>query len=165
MMGEQVKNVNVVLRHPKASDAITIGGFLKERDIADSIPGLGSNETDPANAILHSALERSAAFGERHFVMVAGKNVVGMCVLYNIGDGEAEIGYWVGAAYRRKGYATAAIRALAGKAHLMGVYKIKAKVMKPNKASVALLYSIGFSSSGTEGDATEYSADTASIKA
>ena len=165
MDAHAVKNGKVALRHPTPSDVIAIGNFLKEKDIADSIPGLGSKGIAAAHAILNSAFERSAAFGERHFVIVAGKKVVGMCVLYNIGGGGAEIGYWVGSAYRRKGYATAAIRTLAGKSYLMGVRKIKAKLMRSNKASAALLCSMGFSPSGEEGDAMEYSADTASIKA
>lgn len=165
MDGHGAKNVKITLRHPSASDAITIGRFLNEKDIADSIPGIGSGGTPSAHAILNSAFERSAAFGERHFVIEADRMVVGMCVLYNIRGGKAEIGYWISAAYRRKGYATAAIRTLAGKAYLMGVRRISATVMRSNHASSALLHSMGFAASDVGGNATEYSADTASIKA
>ena len=159
------KNAKVLLRPPKPSDAIAIGKFLNEKDIADSIPGLGSKGTAAAHAILNSAFERSAAFGERHFIIEADKAVVGMCVLYNICNSEAEIGYWISAAYRRRGHASAAIRTLAGKAHLMGIRRIKATVMRSNLASAVLLSSIGFVASDANGNTTEYSADTASIKA
>ncbi len=165
MDDHEAKNVKVVLRHPNASDAIAISKFLNEKDIADSIPGLGSDGIAAAHEILNSAFQRSAALGERHFIIEADKTVVGMCVIYNIWNAEAEIGYWISVAYRRKGYATAAIRMLAGKAYLMGVRRIKATVMRSNKASAALLSSIGFAASAAEGNATEYSADTASIKA
>ncbi len=157
--------VHVTLRSPRASDADWIGESLKEKDIAESIPGLGSAGISSANQILNHALLLSAELKEHHFVIEADGTAVGMCVLYNIYNDGAEIGYWVCSAYRRKGYATAAIRILAGKAYLIGVRRIRAIVMRSNSASIALLNLMGFKASGNVGDQVEYSADTASIKA
>ncbi len=77
--------------------------------------------------------------------------IIGMMSLMKIdrSDMVAEIGYWVGQKYWRKGYATEALNLILDfafeKIHLFKVY---ANVMEPNTASKNLLEKTGFKKEG-----------------
>lgn len=59
-----------------------------------------------------------------------------------------ELGYWIGATYRRQGYTTEAIHALVEYAALIGVPRIHADTFPNNPASVRVLAKAGFVSTG-----------------
>jgi ribosomal-protein-alanine N-acetyltransferase len=83
--------------------------------------------------------------------------IVGGLTLANIRRGVAQagsLGYWVGAAYARQGYMTAAVRALIPFAFgTLRLHRIEAACIPDNAASIGLLEKTGFV---REGYAREY---------
>ncbi|WP_019959791.1 GNAT family N-acetyltransferase [Woodsholea maritima] len=78
--------------------------------------------------------------------------LLGACNLNNVRRGvlqSADIGYWIGSPYVRKGYARAAVcRALVFAFGPMGLNRVEAATRPENEASRSLLLSIGFSPEG-----------------
>ena len=62
----------------------------------------------------------------------------------------AELGFWLGKEHWRKGYATEAIDLIINYGfNKQNLYRIYAKVMEPNIASLNLLQKVGFKIEGT----------------
>jgi [ribosomal protein S5]-alanine N-acetyltransferase len=78
--------------------------------------------------------------------------LVGALTLGNIRRGVAQtgsLGYWVGAAYARHGYMTAALRALLpGVFELLRLHRLEAACIPTNVASIKLLEKTGFRREG-----------------
>ena len=74
--------------------------------------------------------------------------LVGSITLSNIRRGVTQsgmVGYWIGAPYTRRGYATAALRALCGFGlKELGLHRLEAASMPANVGSVAVLGNAGF---------------------
>ena len=87
----------------------------------------------------------------------ADKALVGGLTITNIRRGVAQagsLGYWIGAAYARRGYMTAAVRVLVPFAFRpLKLHRIEAACIPTNAASVRLLEKTGFR---REGYAREY---------
>jgi RimJ/RimL family protein N-acetyltransferase len=81
------------------------------------------------------------------FVILADTRVVGACGLYRI-DSErktADLGFFVGTAYWRRGYATEASRVLLARAFLvMGLQSVRASCLAWNAGAVRVLSKLGF---------------------
>ena len=90
-------------------------------------------------------------------VMDQDQKLVGGVTVTNIRRGVAQagsLGYWMGAAYARQGYMTAAVRALVGFGFsTLKLHRIEAACIPENTASVRLLEKTGFV---REGYAREY---------
>ena len=68
-------------------------------------------------------------------------------------DGSAEIGYGIGQAHRRRGYAAEAVNAVSEWAlSQAGVFRIEAETEESNVASVKVLEKCGFSRTGITGE-------------
>ena len=80
------------------------------------------------------------------------KAMVGGLPLANIRRGVAQagsIGYWVGAPFARKGYMTAAVRALIPFGfRTLGLHRLEAACIPANIASISLLEKTGFTREG-----------------
>ena len=63
-------------------------------------------------------------------------------------SGVAEIGYWIGPADRRHGYAAEAVRAVARHAFGLGLYRLELLAAVGNVASQAVAESVGFTREG-----------------
>jgi ribosomal-protein-alanine N-acetyltransferase len=78
--------------------------------------------------------------------------MVGGLTLANIRRGVAQagsIGYWVGAPFARKGYMTAAVRALIPFGfRTLGLHRLEAACIPANIASISLLEKTGFTREG-----------------
>ena len=78
--------------------------------------------------------------------------MVGGLTLANIRRGVAQagsIGYWVGAPFARKGYMTAAVRALIPFGfRMLGLHRLEAACIPANIASISLLEKTGFTREG-----------------
>jgi ribosomal-protein-alanine N-acetyltransferase len=78
--------------------------------------------------------------------------MVGGLTLANIRRGVAQagsIGYWVGAPFARKGYMTAAVRALIPFCYrTLGLHRLEAACIPANTASISLLEKTGFTREG-----------------
>ena len=61
----------------------------------------------------------------------------------------ADIGYWIGSPYLRKGYARAAVRRVLGHAfNTLRLHRVEAATRLDNDASRLLLISVGFTPEG-----------------
>jgi len=83
--------------------------------------------------------------------------LVGACILSDVRRGvlqAANLGYWVGAPYVRKGYGSAAVRLVVRFAfETLGLNRVEAATRPENEASSRLLRSAGFTH---EGEARRY---------
>jgi len=86
-----------------------------------------------------------------HIVRRADDALVGGLGIHDI-DPEhlrAEVGYWLGPAFRGQGYAREAVRGLCRLAHgTIGLHRLEAGVFPGNRASVAVLLANGFRREG-----------------
>lgn len=89
--------------------------------------------------------ERRAG-GDLVFGMFVGDAVVGGCGLHHrIGHGGLEIGYWVGAAYTRRGYATAAASSMTSLAFSFpAIDAVEIRVDAANDASAGVPRKLGY---------------------
>ncbi len=91
--------------------------------------------------------------GYPFFVFRSADDVlVGACNLNNVRRGvlqAADIGYWIGAPYVRKGHARAAVRRVLAYAFgPLRLHRVEAAIRPDNEASRALLSSVGFTPEG-----------------
>lgn len=63
---------------------------------------------------------------------------------------EVEVGYWIAAAYRGRGYALEALRAVVEQARALGHRRIVAKHFVDNEAAIRVLEAAGFRDGGSE---------------
>jgi len=94
-----------------------------------------------------------AGTGYPFFIYRAADEVLlGACNLNNVRRGvlqAADIGYWIGAPYVRRGHARAAVRRVLGFAFgPLGLHRVEAATRTENEASRRLLQSIGFTPEG-----------------
>lgn len=76
--------------------------------------------------------------------------IIGWCKL-DIGDDQAELGYWIGEAYQRKGFAMELSRGAIGFAFdHFGTSSVRAGAQVANTASLALLAKLGMTREGVE---------------
>jgi [ribosomal protein S5]-alanine N-acetyltransferase len=82
----------------------------------------------------------------------AGRGLVGGLTLANVRRGVAQagsVGYWTGAPFIRRGYMSAAVRALAPYAFsVLRLHRLEAACIPTNQASIRLLESCGFTREG-----------------
>lgn len=98
-------------------------------------------------------IDRQGGGGYPFFVFTARDNVlVGACNLNNVRRGvlqSADIGYWIGSPFVRKGYTRAAVRrVLAYAFDDLGLHRVEAACRPENIASRTLLDKIGFQLEG-----------------
>ena len=121
---------------------------IRNGDLADSVPGSERiRSLDDATAMVAGLIERAEAGEELHFSILEKGKVIGMCAIYGFdrSDSSARIGFWVNKVYRGRGYGKAAARLLVEIAFKdAGVKKVIASSKPSNKASLALLRSLGF---------------------
>ena len=76
---------------------------------------------------------------------VEPRTAVGAVALFDIADGEAEIGYWLAAPARGAGLASAAVQAVVAHARdALGLRALRAEVAADNVASQRVLQGAGF---------------------
>ncbi len=99
-----------------------------------------------------SMISHDQAYPFHLFKADQNKCLIGACNLTNVQRGShqsAHIGYWVGKAYGRQGYARAAVQAALRFAfNDLGLHRIVAAVQPNNTASIRLLKSAGFTHEG-----------------
>jgi RimJ/RimL family protein N-acetyltransferase len=141
-----IRTARLVLRRPRAADADAIARLANDRVIAENTAMIPHPYT-PAHAQGWIAQERGE--GEASFVAFA--DVDGAEVLIGAGGfsrgegGVPELGYWIGAPYRGRGYATELARALVDHAfETMGAERITVSCRVTNTASRRVIEKCGF---------------------
>jgi ribosomal-protein-alanine N-acetyltransferase len=141
--------------------SVALARAVLDGDLSRLTPGAGWPHADT-----YDALRAFALHGDDTVPMVWGVmlrdtgEIVGDCGWYGPpadGQGEVEIGYGLAPAYRRRGYATEAVRALVGwMAAYDGVRRVVAGTETTNVASRRLLERLGFTVTEVDGANVRY---------
>jgi len=138
----------LVLRAPQLVDAKSVAALANDRRIADNTARIPHpyRLPDAERWIAGANIEP----GEETFLIaLAGGTIIGGCGL-DLREGPApEIGYWLGAKYWGKGYATEAVRALIDHAFTdLEFTALQSSVRVTNVASRRVLEKCGFQRNG-----------------
>jgi len=150
----------VTIRHPDAIDR-TAFVALRRSSLAHLKPwepDLGDDERQFGDASFDRLLARCDTENEQKFVMLndEGKLVgyVGLGQIYRGPFCSCYMGYWVGAAYARRGYGVAGVRACLDRAFTpeaqggLGLHRVEANIIPENDASLKLVQRVGFRREG-----------------
>jgi RimJ/RimL family protein N-acetyltransferase len=137
----------LVLRAPQLEDAKAIAALANDRRIAENTARIPHpyRVSDAESWIVGSAADLE---GETYLITLANGSVIGGCG-FDMRDGAAEIGYWLGTRHWGKGYATEAVRALIDHAFTNTEHKaLQSSVRVTNPASRRVLEKCGFQWTG-----------------
>lgn len=155
-MRDRIETERLVLRPLEMRDAADIHRHCQNPDIAHNTARI------PARYSLHDAemfvLVSRAARGRRagHIYAIAGRDsdrLAGSCGVFKRHRDSAdwEIGYWIGADARRRGYATEAAAALCAEIRdMLAPPRIMAGHFADNPVSGRILETLGFAYTGGE---------------
>lgn len=114
-----------------------------------AVPGYGP--AGAAEFLQSSELNWAAGEAFRYAIMTGGELAGSIGLINRIGAGGLEIGYWVHAAWARRGLATAATAALVTEAFtLPGIDRVEIKHDERNVASGGIPRKLGFTVAGRE---------------
>jgi len=132
----------LVLRAPRRSDVKAIASFANDRRIAANTARIPHPYgVDDAEGFL-AGINRQD--GEATFAITRGGDVIGICGV-EPRESSREIGYWLGALYWGRGYATEAVRAVIDHAFgVLGHDVLQAGARVSNAASRRVLEKCGF---------------------
>jgi RimJ/RimL family protein N-acetyltransferase len=138
----------LVLRAPHLVDAKTVAALANDRRIADNTARIPHpyRLSDAESWIAGANIEPGE---ETYLIALAGGTIIGGCG-FDTRDGPApEIGYWLGAKYWGKGYATEAVRALIDYAFTdLEFTALQSSVRVTNSGSRRVLEKCGFQWNG-----------------
>ena len=137
----------LVLRAPQLEDAKAIAALANDRRIAENTARIPHpyRVSDAESWIVGSAADLE---GETYLITLPNGSVIGGCG-FDIRDGAAEVGYWLGARHWGKGYATEAVRAVIDYAFTeLGHETLNAGARVTNPASRRILEKCGFQWTG-----------------
>jgi RimJ/RimL family protein N-acetyltransferase len=141
----------LILRPPRAEDAVRLGPMLRDWDVVRMTGSIPFPQPDIGLEGFFLIMEARAPLGRDHvFVIEAkGEGPIGVMGLHARGPETCEIGYWLGKPYWGQGYgseaaATAAAYAFDG----LGCERLVAGHYVDNPASGRVLEKIGFRATG-----------------
>lgn len=147
----QIKTGDLTLRPIEQSDALRITAMCSDIDVAHNTASI-PHPFGPADADAFIAKRGIGVFGiDQNYVFGVTRNgaIIACAGAHGADDGEVEIGYWVGAAYRRQGIATRAARAVTQFAfQQLSAETVIAGFFTDNPSSGRVLERIGFSRTG-----------------
>jgi RimJ/RimL family protein N-acetyltransferase len=132
----------LILRAPRRGDGKAIVRLVNDRRVAENTARIPHPyHLDDAERFTDAANRQA---GEATFAILRECELIGMCAVEPRQDG-LEIGYWLGAAHWRRGYATEAVRALIDHAFgELGHETLQAGARVNNPASRRVLEKCGF---------------------
>lgn len=137
----------LILRAPRLGDAKAIAALANDRDIAENTARI-PHPYKLADAKDWIAGANRNPDEEQYVITLAGGELIGACGI-ELRDGMPAIGYWLGQAYWRKGYATEAVRALVDRAFGdLEHEELHASARVTNPASRHVLEKCGFQWTG-----------------
>jgi len=105
----------LILRAPRLGDAKTVAALANDRRIAENTARI-PHPYKRADAEDWLASANARADEETFLITLADGTIIGACGFDVREDGVPDVGYWLGAEYWGKGYATEAVRALIDRA-------------------------------------------------
>ncbi|MFC4060903.1 GNAT family N-acetyltransferase [Planomonospora corallina] len=142
------------LREWTDADLPAMAGLFDDPQIDRWTPIRSPFTVGDARAYLTRAREGRAA-GTRIHLAITGEGgaAQGEVLLFRAGphDSDAELGYAIGAPYRRRGLATRAVRLMTGYAYgTLGMGRVLLRIAPGNEASAAVARAAGFHLTGDE---------------
>jgi [ribosomal protein S5]-alanine N-acetyltransferase len=150
---DNVVSPRTTLREVQEGDLSDLMEVNGDPEVTQFLPYATWQSLADASAWLARMQTLIATGSARQLVVVrnADKKVIGTALLFKFEEGSnrLELGYALGRAYWKQGYATEALRTLLSHAFtVMHVRRVEAEVNPNNIASNALLRSLGFSQEG-----------------
>lgn len=156
---ERARGDGVYLRHPKWAeyDAWADLRRANEAELAPWEPEWDLEHLSrPSYRSRLARFKRLVADGSGypfHIFLASNEHFIGACHVTGIKrhvSQSAQLGYWIGEAYARKGYARAAVRAATRFSfETLGLHRVEAAVQADNVRSIRLLEACGYSKEGT----------------
>jgi RimJ/RimL family protein N-acetyltransferase len=149
-MAVELRTPRLVLRPPENEDAARIAALADNYEIARMLTTLPSpyGIEDAITFLDHQANERRESSGF-HFAITLAGDFIGMTGVHRIRSADFEFGYWLGASYWGKGYATEAGRALLAYAfETLELERIVSGHFMDNPDSGRVLQKLGFRYTG-----------------
>jgi [ribosomal protein S5]-alanine N-acetyltransferase len=148
-----VTTPRTTLREVRADDLPDLMAVNGDPEVTHFLPYATWQSLSDASAWLERMNTLMATGSAKQLVIVrnADSKVIGTALLFKFDEGSnrVELGYALGRAHWKQGYATEALRALLAHAFAdMRIRRIEAEVNPANLASNALLKSLGFTQEG-----------------
>lgn len=149
-MESRIDGDGVVLRLWRDGDQATLQAILdaSRTEFAGWLPGLSADLADLDVFVREVAAAVEAGTGWNYAIEVDGE-AVGQCSINPIGDGVAEIGYWVRSDRTGAGIAPSAVRAVAAAAFGAGLHRLVIHCDGGNMRSAAVARKSEFTHTGT----------------
>ena len=145
-----LRTARLALRRPRAGDAEAVARLANDREIAENTMVIPYPYTlaDARKFIAHVEETRIETF--LAFAAIGGEEtLIGCGGLTAHDDGVPTLGYWVGAPYRGRGFATEIARALIGHAfETLGAQRLGVSCRLTNTASRRVIEKCGFQWTG-----------------
>lgn len=127
----------VILREPTERDAEQLAALLREDAVLRQELGLLPDDLPTASDFLRKLAEWGEPRRATTFSIVVSETAVGTISLsHRSTDGRsARVGYWIGSAYRHRGYASQGFAAICGRARAEGIHSLSAQVATENLGS------------------------------
>ncbi|MFG0306863.1 MAG: GNAT family N-acetyltransferase [Phycisphaerales bacterium JB040] len=150
----------VTIRHPNAIDRAAFVALRRSslEHLKAWEPDLGDDERQFGDASFDRLLARCDDQSEQKFVILNDEGslvgYVGLGQIYRGPFCSCYMGYWIGAAYARRGYGAAGVRACLTRAFApereggLGLHRVEANIIPENRASLALARRVGFRREG-----------------
>lgn len=142
----------LILRPFVASDASPVAALAADRRIAEMtlrVPHPYSFQDAQQWISDHPAHQQAGEELNWAIVRASRGELVGTIGLaFHLGHRRGALGYWIGAPYWRRGYASAAAMAIVRFAFAAGVEKLTAECLASNVGSIAVLRRCGFEQEG-----------------
>ena len=137
------------LRWPRASDAEAIATLAGDREVAEQTAHI-PHRYPPGAAAEFVLRSRAANLGGEALTLVLApkgrpNDAIGCIGVWRVGEGELELGYWLGKSWHRQGLMSEAVRGLTRLVmDVCDVDAIKATSLPGNAASRGVLARCGF---------------------
>jgi RimJ/RimL family protein N-acetyltransferase len=140
----------LVLRRPRAEDASDIARLANDKVIAENTARIPFPYTlAHAEAFIAATTREAGGQSFLAFTQVDGVCTLIGCAGFGLSDGAPELGYWIGAPYRGKGFATELARAMVDYVfEATDAEKINVSCRVTNTASRRVVEKCGFQWSG-----------------
>lgn len=147
MIQPAIKTKRLLLRQFKLEDAKVVQYLAGNKNVSESTLNIPYPYEDGMAEEWISSQTQSWKNGTGVIYAITEKssnNLLGTVSLVSIEDSQAELGYWVGEPYWKKGYCTEAAKALIEYAFTrLGIVKVVAEHLSSNPASGRVMEKIG----------------------
>ena len=158
---ENRKMSNLTIRKPGLDEAEQLAKMLCEDEVLRADLGMSKDHRPTADDFLKKLADWCPPRRATTYAILAGDRAVGtISISYrDPASQSAQIGYWVGSRYRRRGYASRAFAAILAQAASEGIASVSATVATGNTPSRRLWEHYGSTATATDAGKLRYRLD------